>query len=130
MSLLRRAVVNVPASSLLFALGLPVAWAVREPEWAIIKAIFVGPFLAIVAIPFFLVMHLLAAGAGVIAARFAGPALAVAALVAALVSYAFARGPMPSDFGDPTIARLVFVAAMTLPWLAPRVFWWPWHRKD
>ncbi len=129
MSLLRRALVNVPSSSLLYFLGMAIAWLLKGPEPALIKALLAGPFLALLAVPFFLAMHGLAAGLGMAANRLGMPARPVAAIAAALVAYVFSGGPVPDIFGDPATARLVFVAAVTLPWLFENAFWWPQRRR-
>jgi hypothetical protein len=123
---LLRAVINIPGSVILFALGMPFAWAAAEPNSALPKAIVVGPFLALAATPFFLIIHLLAALSGVLTARLRIPGKPVTVIAAALFASALAGGAAnASDFGNPVIARIAFVLALALPWILDPPLWWP-----
>jgi hypothetical protein len=123
-----RGVANVPASAVLFMIGLVVAWAVDQPEWAAVKAFVAGPFLALAASPFCLVMHLLASLAGILAIQVGLPGRVVAIIAAGVLAFAFASGSTDSStFGDPTIANLAFVVALVVPWLFSRPALWPWR---
>jgi hypothetical protein len=125
-----RLAVNALISAAVFVLGMPFAWAKADPDSALIKALVVGPVLALTSTPFFFVFHLLAGLAGLVAARLGLPVRLVCSAVAALIAYAFISGSWESTFGDPVIGRSVFVVAAALPWLLELGSWWPKRRKS
>lgn len=118
-----RVVANVAASAVLFWIGLVVAWAVDQPDWAVVNAIVSGPFIALASAPFFLVIHSIAALAGFVAGRAGIPERGVAIIAAGLLGcLPFVSGPDDSStFGNPTIAGLGFFIAAILPWLLGRL---------
>jgi hypothetical protein len=118
-----RAIANIPASMLLIFFGFAIAWSVQDPNWVIIKGVVAGPFLTLAVTPFIAAIHLVAAVAGFIAARFGAPGRPAAILAAAAMGFLIGRTD-GSEFGDPLTMRIAFVAAVTVPWLSPRPWFW------